>query len=83
MHSCDRYREALSARMDGEDSGIPEAHIDAHLEECVDCRTWTTAAEMLTGQVVCGDGPPLRAAALADILDQADEAAQGRRSNGE
>jgi predicted anti-sigma-YlaC factor YlaD len=83
MSKCDRYRDALSARMDGEDPGIPEARIDAHLEQCAKCRTWATAAEMLTGQVVGSAGPPLPAAALADILDEADEVARRRRSLGE
>ena len=34
MHSCERFREALSARLDREDPGMAEDVIDAHLAGC-------------------------------------------------
>jgi predicted anti-sigma-YlaC factor YlaD len=41
---CTRFREAVSARIDGEDPGLPTGEIDAHLAECPDCRVWADAA---------------------------------------
>jgi predicted anti-sigma-YlaC factor YlaD len=34
------YREALSARLDGEDGPVGRAELDAHLAECPACRQW-------------------------------------------
>ena len=44
---CSRFREAVSARLDGEDPGVPAARIDGHLATCADCRAWATAAGSL------------------------------------
>jgi predicted anti-sigma-YlaC factor YlaD len=44
---CSRFREAVSARLDGEDPGVPAARIDGHLATCPDCRAWATAAGSL------------------------------------
>jgi predicted anti-sigma-YlaC factor YlaD len=38
----------VSARIDGEPPGIPEAEVDAHLAACTACRHWATSAERLT-----------------------------------
>jgi predicted anti-sigma-YlaC factor YlaD len=40
---CTRFREAVSARIDGEDPGLPTRAIDAHLAGCPDCRAWADA----------------------------------------
>lgn len=40
MTSCDHWREALSARADGEDPGIAEYLLDEHLQECNDCSSF-------------------------------------------
>ncbi|MET7420541.1 zf-HC2 domain-containing protein [Dactylosporangium sp. NPDC005555] len=37
---CMRFREALSARMDGEDEPVAPALVDAHLAQCGACRQW-------------------------------------------
>jgi len=37
---CDRYREALSARTDGEDLQMAEVALDRHLTSCAGCREW-------------------------------------------
>jgi predicted anti-sigma-YlaC factor YlaD len=37
---CDGYREALSARLDGEDEPVGGAELDAHLAGCAACRQW-------------------------------------------
>lgn len=38
--SCQRYRESLSARVDGEPGELPDAVVDQHLTTCVDCSQW-------------------------------------------
>jgi predicted anti-sigma-YlaC factor YlaD len=78
MHSCERYREALSARLDGEHPGIAEDLIDAHLVGCADCRAWVTAAEDL-GRDVFGDVPVLRTGVMNDILGQGPGLARRQR----
>ncbi|HEY1484827.1 MAG TPA: zf-HC2 domain-containing protein [Micromonosporaceae bacterium] len=45
---CDQVREALSARLDGEDSGDEGARADAHLADCAGCRSWFDAAAQVT-----------------------------------
>lgn len=37
---CLTCREALSARMDGEDEPVPAEHTDQHLDSCAACRSW-------------------------------------------
>jgi predicted anti-sigma-YlaC factor YlaD len=44
---CSTIREAVSARLDGEDPGVPTPDIDAHLAACPDCRAWAVAAGAL------------------------------------
>jgi predicted anti-sigma-YlaC factor YlaD len=43
MH-CDRFREAASARVDGDDAGSPDGALEVHLEVGADCRTWQQQA---------------------------------------
>lgn len=45
---CDQFREAVSARLDGEDPGLPTAMLDAHLGGCAACAAWATAAAEVT-----------------------------------
>lgn len=37
---CQNYREALSARLDGEQGPVPDDALDHHLEVCAACRSW-------------------------------------------
>ncbi len=48
---CTRARIALSARMDGEDVGVPDAELEDHLASCLPCRGWAQAAVDVTRQV--------------------------------
>lgn len=48
---CTSFREAFSARLDGEDPGVPGAEVDAHLAGCVDCQAWVEGADALAGIV--------------------------------
>jgi predicted anti-sigma-YlaC factor YlaD len=41
---CTRAREAVSARLDAEDPGVPAAMVDDHLATCAACRSWGAAA---------------------------------------
>ncbi|WP_432978344.1 zf-HC2 domain-containing protein [Dactylosporangium sp. CA-233914] len=45
---CEQYREALSARLDGEDEPIEPALVDAHLAACAPCREWEREARSVT-----------------------------------
>jgi predicted anti-sigma-YlaC factor YlaD len=45
---CDRIREAISARIDGEDPGLPDDALDAHLAACAACRGWQQGAHAVT-----------------------------------
>jgi predicted anti-sigma-YlaC factor YlaD len=45
---CEVCRDAESARIDGEDPGVPDEAIDAHLVRCEACRDWSAAARRLT-----------------------------------
>jgi predicted anti-sigma-YlaC factor YlaD len=48
---CSSFREAFSARLDGEDPGHPDTAVDAHLGGCADCRAWVAGAAALAGIV--------------------------------
>jgi predicted anti-sigma-YlaC factor YlaD len=48
---CETVRTALSAVLDGEDPGVDQAAIDAHLAVCPACRRWKLAAHDLTRQI--------------------------------
>jgi predicted anti-sigma-YlaC factor YlaD len=45
---CDTAREAVSARIDGEDCGVPGAALAAHLSGCAACRAWEQRAHVVT-----------------------------------
>src|ERR1700730_6852589 len=53
---CDRAREAISARIDGEDPGVPDAALEAHLASCQACRDWQQRAHVLSRRARLG-GP--------------------------
>lgn len=44
MFGCEDYREAISARIDGEDGGVAEGTLARHLADCSACRAFETAA---------------------------------------
>jgi predicted anti-sigma-YlaC factor YlaD len=48
---CDKYQEALSARLDGEEEPIPVADTDRHLRGCQSCRDWLHNASVVTRMV--------------------------------
>lgn len=44
---CDAVRTALSARLDGESTDIPDDVVDAHLASCEDCQRWYSTVSTL------------------------------------
>lgn len=67
---CDRFREAASARLDGEPVGVAEATLDQHQATCPDCARWLADATRLTRQLRLAvvDVPDLSARVLADVV---------------
>ncbi len=51
---CDRAHEAISALIDGEEPGLPEDVLDAHLAGCAACRAWLQAAHEVTRRARIG-----------------------------
>ncbi|WP_406045872.1 zf-HC2 domain-containing protein [Micromonospora sp. NBC_00898] len=45
---CEQWREALSARLDGEETAAEAAAAEAHLSRCSDCRRWFDQAAAVT-----------------------------------
>lgn len=45
---CDRFREAVSARLDGEPLGLSQSSLETHLASCSDCAGWADAAARAT-----------------------------------
>ncbi len=43
--SCDRWQEAISARVDGEELGLEPRLLDAHLATCAECRRFEAVAD--------------------------------------
>jgi predicted anti-sigma-YlaC factor YlaD len=68
---CTPYREAISARLDGEPLGMPDRDLDAHLAACPGCATWASAAAALTRRARLAQPPvpDLTAAVLAALPD--------------
>lgn len=64
---CEAFREALSARLDGEAEPVDAALTDAHLARCAGCRAWhsdaATATRLFRVQQV-----PTRPAGVDDLL---------------
>jgi len=86
--TCMQIRHALSARLDGEDVGIDEAAMHAHLATCADCRRYSHDTERLHRAVRLAPAPtiPDRAAGIlaaigADSL--ARDAAAGQSATGD
>ncbi len=82
---CSTFREAFSARLDGEDTGHPDAEVDAHLAGCADCRTWVVGAATLAGVVSRAprDHVALDPALLASLTAPPVEARTGLLSTSE
>ncbi|MET9224200.1 zf-HC2 domain-containing protein, partial [Lentzea sp. NPDC003310] len=67
---CTSCREALSARLDGEEEGVPADQVDAHLDGCASCREWHDSAAALTRTLRVRPATPVPDLAAA-VLDAA------------
>jgi predicted anti-sigma-YlaC factor YlaD len=54
---CPAFREALSARLDGEPLGVPEHALDHHLSLCGSCGSWAEDAAFVTRRVRLAPAP--------------------------
>jgi predicted anti-sigma-YlaC factor YlaD len=54
---CTPYREAVSARLDGESPGLPADELDAHLDACPGCAAWARQAELVTRRARLAPAP--------------------------
>jgi predicted anti-sigma-YlaC factor YlaD len=80
---CAPFREAVSARLDGEPLGMPAADLDRHLEGCPDCAGWADAAGAVTRRARLAPAPPvpdLTAAVLGALPRQLPGTAAAARS---
>lgn len=48
---CETARQAISALLDGEPTGIPRQELDRHLESCAGCRCWQERAHEVTRRI--------------------------------
>jgi predicted anti-sigma-YlaC factor YlaD len=56
---CNAYREAISARIDGEDTGLEPVAVDSHLAACPACRSWAERAVAVTRSARVGLAEPI------------------------
>jgi predicted anti-sigma-YlaC factor YlaD len=59
--TCERWQEAVSARLDGEDLGVDAALLDAHLRRCPACRRFADQAAAIHA--------PMRVTPADDVPD--------------
>lgn len=55
--NCSDFREALSARIDGEAGSLPDAVVDRHLAGCPHCRAWHDDAVRLRRLLLVREAP--------------------------
>jgi predicted anti-sigma-YlaC factor YlaD len=56
---CERYRNALSAGLDGEETGVEPAVLERHLAGCPACRLWANEVATLTRAVRVSSADPI------------------------
>ncbi|NMO54301.1 hypothetical protein HH310_24340 [Actinoplanes sp. TBRC 11911] len=74
--SCERWREMLSAQLDGEDDPAGREAVDAHLAECAGCRAWLDQAATVNRltRISVPSAPDLSAKILAALPEPAPRA---------
>src|SRR3954447_4105956 len=80
---CLRFREAISARLDGEDLGMPASELDGHLDDCAECAGWAAQAGRVTRRARLGAAPAvpdLTATVLAALPHELPGVAAAARS---
>ncbi len=56
---CPRFREAISARLDGESLGMTTRELDDHLAGCPDCASWADDVAQVTRRARLAPSPPI------------------------
>jgi predicted anti-sigma-YlaC factor YlaD len=56
---CSPFREAISARLDGESLGMPARELDDHLAACPECTSWASSAALVTRRARLAPAPPV------------------------
>lgn len=56
---CPTYRDAISARLDGEPLGMPARALDDHLAGCPTCTAWAADAARVTRRARLAPAPPV------------------------
>jgi predicted anti-sigma-YlaC factor YlaD len=56
---CLHFREAISARFDGEFLGMPASELDGHLATCTACTGWAEEAALMTRRARLAPAPPV------------------------
>lgn len=56
---CQPCREALSARLDGEDPGVPDQAVSAHLAGCADCRAFAVGSASVRRRLAVRPADPV------------------------
>ena len=70
--ACERWREMLSAQLDGEDDPADRPHVEEHLAGCAACRQWLDRAATVNRLTSTGTaGAPDLSAAILAALPQA------------
>ena len=80
---CTPFREAVSARLDGESPGLPAGELDAHLDACPGCSAWARQAELVTRRARLAPAPAvpdLTATVLAALPRELPGAAAAARA---
>jgi predicted anti-sigma-YlaC factor YlaD len=80
---CSDFREAASARLDGEPLGMPARELDDHLASCAGCAAWTRDAAKVTRRARLAPAPSvpdLTAVVLAGLPRELPGAAAAARS---
>ncbi|GAA4884933.1 zf-HC2 domain-containing protein [Saccharopolyspora cebuensis] len=71
---CSTFREALSARLDGETGPVPDEALDRHLLRCPDCRAWDERITGLRRGMLVREAPP-----VPDLTERITAAARPKR----
>lgn len=77
--TCIRFRNAFSARLDGEDPGLDDGVLRAHLDSCADCRAFVGEAERLHRLVRLSPAPEVPDLGDAVLVAIGSSAASTRR----
>ena len=82
MPSCHPFREAISARLDGEPLGMPTRALEQHLVGCAECTAWSERAAQATRRARLASArpvPDLTGAVLAALPRELPGAAAAAR----